>query len=304
MADLLGSARFHAGSAESPIVPRYLGRAMRLDAHQHFWTYAPEAYPWITDALGALRRDFGPADLAPLLAERAIDGCIAVQARASVEETRELLQHARRHPFVRGVVGWFDLTAPQAARDLDAFSDEPLLVGVRHLVQDEPDDRFLARADFRAGVALLAERGLVYDILVFPRHLPVAAEFVDALPDQPFVLDHLAKPAIADGALEPWATDLRELARRPQVSVKLSGLVTEADWSAWTPAQLVPYLDVALEAFGPRRILFGSDWPVCLLAADYGRVHDALTDWAERLSPTERDALFGGNALRVYGIAP
>ena len=235
---------------------------MRIDAHQHFWSYSPEAYPWITDDLATLRRDFGPEDLAPHLAEHGFDGCVAVQARASVDETRELLDHAARHANVLGVVGWFDLTSREVERELDAFAGELLLVGVRHIVQDEPDDRFLARADFRAGVAALGRRGLVYDVLVFPRHLAVATEFVDALPDQPFVLDHLAKPPVARGELEPWATELRALARREHVTVKLSGLVTEADWSAWTPEQLAPYLDVALEAFGPRRVLFGSDWPV------------------------------------------
>ncbi|MEM7305579.1 MAG: amidohydrolase family protein [Planctomycetota bacterium] len=276
---------------------------MRIDAHQHFWSYDPVEYAWIGAGMESLRRDFLPDDLAPLLDQRQLDGSIAVQARQSLEETRWLLSLARESERVRGVVGWVDLRSPDVAAELDRLADEPALVGLRHVVQDEPDDEFLLRDDFQRGVAALAGRGLIYDVLIYPRQLPAAVRFVERFPDQPFVLDHLAKPLIRDGAMEPWASLVAELARSPNVSCKVSGLVTEAHWRAWTPEELVPYLDVALEAFGPERLLYGSDWPVCLLASGYGRMFAATEDWAERrLSAQERVALFGGNAARVYGL--
>lgn len=278
--------------------------APRLDAHQHFWRYEPAEYGWIDGRMGVLKRDFLPADLAPELRAAGLDGTIAVQARCSLDETRFLLALAREHRWIAGVVGWVDLTSPDAERDLDRLTGEEKLVGIRHLVQDEPDDAFLLREDFARGVSLLAGRGLVYDVLIHPRHLRVAARFVERFPEQRFVLDHLAKPPIAAGpaaARGPWADDLRALAEHPHVACKLSGLVTEAAWDAWTPADLVPYLDVAYEAFGPERVMFGSDWPVCLLAAEgYGAVHGALRSWARGLGERELDGLLGGVARRVY----
>ena len=274
---------------------------MRIDAHQHFWRYSADEYSWITDRLAALRADFLPADLASCLERHDFDGCVAVQARQSLEETRWLLELAEASTWIRGVVGWVDLRAPEVADDLARFSRHPKLVGVRHVVQDEPDDEFLLREDFRRGISALSGRGLVYDLLVQPRQLPAAVRFVELFPDQDFVLDHLAKPD-PRGALEPWAGHVRALARHPRLSCKVSGLVTEGDWRDWTAEQFEPVLDVVFEAFGEDRVLFGSDWPVCLLAADYDRVLGLVAGYAERLSDAARAKLFGANAARIYRL--
>jgi L-fuconolactonase len=273
----------------------------RLDAHQHFWRYDPVRDAWITEAMAAIRRDFLPGDLAPVLAASAVDGCVAVQADQTLDETRFLLDLAREHAFIRGVVGWVDLVAPDLDAVLDQLRDDPRLVGVRHVAQAEPDD-FLERPDVVAGIRTVGRRDLTYDILVYEHQLPAALSLVARLPDQRFVLDHLAKPLVRDGVLEPWRGRLRELARHPNVWCKLSGLVTEADWVRWRPEQLQPYLDAALEAFGAERVLFGSDWPVCLVAAPYGRVVAVVDDWAAPLSAPERAALFGENAARAYRL--
>jgi L-fuconolactonase len=250
-----------------------------------------------------LRRDFLPADLAPALEQAGIDGCIAVQARSSAVETEFLLALSREHPFVRGVVGWVDLQMPGVADELARLAEEPRLCGVRHVVQDEPDPAFLDRPAFRRGVAALARHGLVYDVLVYPRQLEAAGRFVAALPEQPLVLDHLAKPAIARGERREWERGFRALGAFPNLACKLSGLVTEAAWNAWKPSDFAFYLDVAFETFGEDRLLFGSDWPVCLLAArDYGAVHELVHGWSQRLSSTARDKLFGANAQRIYRL--
>ena len=275
---------------------------MRLDAHQHFWQYRPEDYPWMTEPLQALRRDYLPPDLAPLLDRAGFDGSIAVQAQQTVAEARWLLGLADRYPQVRGVVGWVDLCSERVDDQLAELSAHPRFVGVRHVVQDEPDDRFLLRDDFQRGIARLRKYDLAYDLLIYPRQLPAAIEVIRRFPDQPFVLDHLAKPAVRDGALSPWREQIVELARSPNVCCKLSGLVTEARWRAWTKADFHPYLDVALDAFGPGRLMFGSDWPVCTLSGDYAAVYDIVDDYARRLSPAERDRIFGTTAAQFYGI--
>ncbi len=275
---------------------------MRIDAHQHFWRYDGAEYPWISEPLAVLRRDFLPGDLQPLLEAHGFDGCVVVQARQSLEESDWLLALADGSPIVRGVVGWVDLRDDGAADELARLAAHPRFVGVRHIAQDEPDDGFLARPDFRAGVAKLAAHDLRYDLLVYERQLPAAIELASALPEQPFVLDHIGKPRIADGMREPWAGDLVELARRENVHCKLSGVVTEAAWDAWTLHALRPWLDTALEAFGPERLMFGSDWPVCLLAGGYDEVHELVENWSAALSAAERAALFGGNAARFYGL--
>lgn len=275
---------------------------MRIDAHQHFWRYSPAEYGWIGDELAALRRDFLPQDLAPLLERHGFDGCIAVQARQSLEESRWLLELCDAHPWILGVVGWVDLRSPALADELDLFADHPRFVGVRHIAQDEPDDEFLLRADFCRGVALLEPYDLAYDVLVYPRQLRAAIGLVERFPQQTFVLDHLAKPPVREGATEPWATQLRELAALPNVSCKLSGLVTEADWVRWTPRALARYLDVALEAFGVERVMFGSDWPVCLVASSWARWLETIEAWLGLLSPDERAAVLGGNAARIYRL--
>jgi L-fuconolactonase len=272
-----------------------------IDAHQHFWRFDPRRDAWITAEMQAIRRDFLPGDLEGVLDANGIDGCIAVQADQSDAETRFLLDLAGRHPFIKGVVGWVDLRSPRLDATLDALTKAPRLVGVRHVAQAEADD-FLAGEAIIRGISCLARAGLTYDILIYARQLPAALTLASRLPEQTFVLDHLAKPQIKDGVLEPWATNLRDLARRSNVFCKISGLVTEADWTAWRPEHLRPYLDVAFEAFGPDRVMFGSDWPVCLLAAPYDRVLGVVADYAAALSAPEREALFGGTARRAYGL--
>jgi L-fuconolactonase len=275
---------------------------MRIDAHQHFWRFNPERDAWITYEMRAIRRDFLPGDLNVALAANGFDGCVAVQADQSMAETQFLLGLARQHPFIKGVVGWVDLRSRRVDEEVETLANDHRLRGVRHVAQAEPDD-FLMREDVMRGIRCLGRAGLTYDILIHERQLPAAMALTARLPDQSFVVDHLAKPRIKAGALEPWATHLRELARRPNVCCKISGLVTEADWNGWRPEHLRPYLDVAFEAFGPNRVMFGSDWPVCLIAAPYARVLGVITDYAAALSATERDALFGGNATRFYGLS-
>ena len=273
-----------------------------IDAHQHFWHYDPREYGWIDERMGVLKRDFLPGHLEPELKAAGFDACVAVQARQTVEETDWLLDLAERHPFVAGVVGWVDLRAPDVRTTLERLAGRPKLVGLRHIVQTEPNDRFLLRADFGRGLALLEEFGLAYDILIYPRHLPAATELVRRFPRQRFVLDHLAKPEIARGEIRAWSRELRALAAEPNVLAKLSGLVTEADWKAWTPDQLRPYLDVAFELFGPPRLMIGSDWPVCTLAGDYGRVMGVVSDYLRGRSPAEREAVRGGNARSFWRL--
>lgn len=275
---------------------------MRLDAHQHFWKYDPIEYAWINDAMAGLRRNFLPADLKPLLAASGFGGCVVVQARQSLEETRWLLELAGQNDFIKGVVGWVDLRAPEAERQLAAFAGNRRLVGVRHVAQDEPDDAFLLREDFQRGIARLAEFGLVYDVLVYPRQLRAAVGLVNAFPEQRFVLDHIAKPLIAEGKMEPWAVEIRELAKAGNVTCKLSGMVTEAKWTAWKAEDFRPYLDVVFEAFGPERLMIGSDWPVCTLAGDYASVVGLVMDYVARLPAAQQEGVLGGNCARVYGI--
>jgi len=273
-----------------------------IDAHQHFWRYEPAEYGWISDEMGVLKRDFLPQHLVPELHGSRVDVAIAVQARHSLEETRFLLELASSSGRIAGVVGWVDLCSPEVEAQLDELAGpESAVVGVRHVVQDEPDDEFLLRADFARGIERLTARDLAYDLLIRPRHLRAARTFVARHPEQRFVLDHLAKPPVRSGELTPWAQELRELAEHENLWCKLSGLVTEARWNDWRPRDLTPYLDVALECFGAERVMFGSDWPVCLLSApDYAAVKGVLDDYAGRLSVDERAALFGGNAARFY----
>ncbi len=273
-----------------------------VDSHQHFWKYEAREYGWIDERMGALKRDFLPADLAPLLAEAGFGACVAVQAQHSLDETAWLLDLADRNPFVAGVVGWVDLCSPDARAQLQRLANHPKLVGVRHVVQGEPDDRFLLRPDFGRGIALLEEFGLAYDILIYPRHLSVAAEFARRFPRQRFVLDHLAKPEIARGEIRAWSRGIRELAAAPNAVAKLSGLVTEAGWRKWTPDEMRPYLDVAFECFGPGRLMIGSDWPVCTLAAGYGRTMSLVTQYLEGRPAAERDAVLGGNAQAFWKL--
>jgi L-fuconolactonase len=275
---------------------------MNIDAHQHFWIYDEREYGWMGAGMEALKRDHLPGDLWPSMQAAGIEGTVAVQARQNVEETRWLLDLADRHPFIRGVVGWVDLRSPQLGEQLARLAAHPRLRGVRHVVHDEPDDRFLLREDVMRGIGALAGWGLTYDLLLFPRHLPVACELVARYPEQPFVLDHIAKPRIRAGLLEPWATDIRRLAAFPNVCCKVSGMVTEADWAGWQAADFRPYLDVVFEAFGPQRLMIGSDWPVCTVAGAYERVLQIVIEAIAQLSADERAAMMGGTATRFYGL--
>jgi L-fuconolactonase len=276
---------------------------MHIDSHQHCWVYDPREYGWIDDSMALLRRDFLPIDLKPELDRTGFAGAVVVQARQTLEETRWLLELAASASYIKGVVGWVDLRSPQVRSQLEAFDGNPKLVGVRHIVQSEPDDHFLLQPNFLRGISVLGEFDLAYDILIYPKHLPVAAEFVRHFPGLRFVLDHLAKPPIKNGELRAWERGLRELASLPNVLCKLSGLVTEADWQQWKPEQFVSYLDVAFECFGPERLMIGSDWPVCTVAASYVETIDIVKDYLSRFTEEAREAVLGGNAARFWKLA-
>jgi L-fuconolactonase len=252
--------------------------------------------------MAALRRDFLPEHLKSEIAAAGIDGVVSVQARQTVGETEWLLSFAAKNDFIKGVVGWVPLVDSRVREIVAKFAASPKLRAVRHVVQDEPDDRFILRDDFNRGVSTLKEFGLVYDILIYERQLVPAIEFVDRHPGQVFVLDHIAKPRIQDNAIEPWRTNIREMARRPDVYCKISGMVTEADWKTWTPGQLRPYFDAVLEAFGPGRLMFGTDWPVCLAAAGYSRWVDVVRKFSAELSADEQARVFGGTAVEAYRL--
>jgi L-fuconolactonase len=276
-----------------------------VDAHHHFWDPAEADYPWLTDELAAMRRRFGPEDLEPLLAATSVERTILVQTRSSVAETEAFLATAARTPFIAGVVGWVDLLDPavgDALARLRGGIGGQTLVGIRHQVHDEPDPDWLRRPDARRGIAAVGAAGLAYDLLVRPRELPAALDTVRALPDVRFVIDHLAKPLIRDGQLQPWAELIRPFGDLGNAWCKVSGLVTEADWATWRPEDLEPFVDHALDIFGADRLLFGSDWPVCLVAATYGEVLDAARATLTGLSSEEQAAVFGRNATEVYRL--
>lgn len=275
---------------------------MSIDSHQHFWIYAAPEYPWIDDAKDALKLDYMPADLAPLMAANGIDGTVAVQARQNLRETEFLLELADNNDFIRGVVGWVDLRAEDIEAQLERVAPHPRLVGVRHIVHDEGDDRFMLGGSFLDGLALLNQYQLTYDLLLYPRHLRVAIDVVKRFPDQPFVLDHISKPFIKDGILEPWASEIRELASFDNVWCKVSGMVTEAAWKTWTQDDYAPYLDVVFDCFGIDRLMFGSDWPVCTLSGSYGEVVGIVRDYINGLSDKDKDKVMGANARAFYGL--
>lgn len=275
---------------------------MRLDAHQHFWHYSPTEYGWITEGMDVLKRPYLPDDLKSLLDSIGFDGCIAVQARQSIEETRFLLELAGKYDFIKGVVGWVDLRSPGLLEQLKQFCCFPKFVGVRHVVQDESDDNFMLGADFRQGIALLHEFHLTYDLLLLPRHLKPAAQLVAEFPHQRFVLDHLAKPHIAKAEFSPWKEDLRQLAKLPNVCCKLSGMVTEAAWKQWIPQDFTRYLDIAFAAFGWNRLMIGSDWPVCTLSGAYKAVMEIVIDYVEKYPAEAQAAILGGNCAQFYRV--
>jgi L-fuconolactonase len=276
-----------------------------VDAHHHLWDPARFDYPWLTDDLATIRRRFGPEDLAPLVERAGVDRTVLVQTISSLDETREFLATAAATDYIAGVVGWVDLTDVAVADTIAALAageGGSRLVGIRHQVHDEPDPDWLLRSDVNRGIAAVGAGGLVYDLLVRPRELPAALDTVRAHPDISFVIDHLAKPPIKFGELEPWLSLLRPFGTLDNVTCKLSGLVTEADWGSWRLDDLQPFVDAAIEIFGSDRLMFGSDWPVCLLAATYDEVVEAARAATAGLSGDEHDQVFGETARRVYGI--
>jgi L-fuconolactonase len=279
-----------------------VGMTARIDAHHHLWRYRSDEFPWIDEDMTALRRDFLPEDLLASMRAAGVEGAVVVQARQALAETDWLLDLADRHAWMRGVVGWAPLASDEFPAVLDRLVMHGKLKGLRHVIQDEPDEQYILSDAFNRGVSRLRGTALVYDILIYERHLPQTITFVDRHPGQVFVLDHVAKPLIRLGEREPWATHLRELARRENVFCKISGMVTEADPARWTPAGLQPYWEIALEAFGPQRLLAGSDWPVCELACSYTRWFELVRQWTEPLSVAEREGILGGNAIRAYRL--
>jgi L-fuconolactonase len=279
---------------------------MKIDAHQHFWRYSAADYPWIGTGMERLARDYLPADLAGPARAEGIAATVAVQARQTLEETRWLLELAGREPLIAGVVGWVDLRSGRVADQLAGFSSAKKFVGVRHVVQDEPDPRFLLGESFVGGLRSLHQFGLTYDLLLHPPQLAAAIELAALLPEQPFVLDHIAKPRIAAWTTaddrEAWRRDIESLARHDNVCCKVSGMVTEAAWRRWRPADFAPYLEIVLDAFGPGRLMFGSDWPVCLLGGDYAEVAGLVRDFCGRLAAAEQAAIWGGTAARFYSL--
>jgi L-fuconolactonase len=275
---------------------------VKIDAHQHCWRYTPEEYGWIDDGMAVIRRNFYPADLAPQLAAAGLDGAVAVQSRQCMAETLQLLEHTHRHTFIKGVVGWVPLIDPKVDGLLEQLREEPGFKGVRHVLQDEPDG-FMADPAFNAGLRAVAGRGLTYDLLVKAPQLPAAIALVDRHPQLRFVLDHLAKPAVTGAPPFEWRRQMAELARRPNVWCKFSGVVTEVPGYAWTPQMLWPYFDLVLALFGSERLMFGSDWPVCLVASDYQRWHRFIQSCVTGLTYEERTRILGVTATEFYRLS-
>ena len=275
---------------------------MIIDAHQHFWRYNAARHTWINNTMELLKRDFLPADLEPELARNHVDGCIAVQAEQSDDETEFLLGLAADSPRVLGVIGWTDLTSPTIDAKLRGYTRARALRGFRHIAQDETDDRFLVREEVVRGIRALRAFGYTYDILIYARQMPAALELVSRFPEQKFVLDHIGKPDIKNGTLEPWASQIRRLGEYTNVTCKLSGLVTEASWSTWKKEDFWPFLDIVWETFGAKRLMFGSDWPVCLLAGSYTKVKQLIESYVGQFTKSEQEQAFGKTAACFYGI--
>jgi L-fuconolactonase len=276
--------------------------SMIIDAHHHLWQYNTEDYGWMDDSMAVLKQDYLPADLEKQLSGTGVSGTVAVQARQKPEETRWLLGQAAENPFIKGIVGWVDLRSEQLNKQLSEFGNHPLLRGVRHVIHDEPDDDFMLRPDFLRGIELLQKFSLTYDLLLFPKHLERAVELAGRFPDQKFVLDHMAKPFIRSGVLDPWRGDIAALAEQPNVWCKISGMVTEADLNSWKYKDFIPYLDTVLDAFGTGRIMLGSDWPVCRLAAEYRDVMEIPLCYFESFSPEEKNKIFYQNCIDFYQL--
>lgn len=275
---------------------------MIIDAHHHLWKFSEEEYGWIGSSMQVLKRDYLPGDLREEMTGAGVEGTVVIQARQKFEETRWLLELAAGNPFIRGVVGWVDLCSEPASEQLQELADDPKGVGVRHVLQDEPDDDFMLRPAFLQGIELLGRYDLAYDLLIFPRHLSNAAELVSRFPEQRFVLDHLAKPLIRDGVMEPWKRDLEILAANQNVWCKVSGMVTEADLVNWKYIDFIPYLDVVLAAFGPERLMLGSDWPVCRLAGEYKEILDIPVSYFSKHETIDRQKISRDNCINFYRL--
>jgi len=275
---------------------------MRIDAHQHFWKYNEARDTWITDDMAVIQRNFLPEDLKPVFRDNKIDGSIIVQSDQSKEENIFQLANALQHNFVKGVVGWIDLQADNVSENLEYYKEFKKLKGFRHVLQGERQRDFMLRPNFKRGIGKLREFGYTYDILIFPDQLEYTIQFVKAFPDQPFVLNHIAKPYIKDKKIDGWKNDIQTLASFENVYCKVSGMVTEGHWKNWTKDDFVPYLDVITESFGTPRLMYGSDWPVCLVAASYEQVIGLVTDYFSKFSPHEQDLIFGENAIRFYNL--
>jgi len=276
--------------------------SFRVDAHQHFWIYNEEEYKWIGESMLKLRRNFLPSHLDRELKKNGIDFCVSVQARQTLQETKWLLGLAQDNSFIKGIVGWVDLKSNSLEKDLEQFVTYEKLKGVRHVLHDEDDDRYMLRPDFKKGIGRLEKYGLTYDILICPRHIKYACALVSEFPQQKFIVDHIAKPLIKEGKIEPWKKDILELARADNVFCKLSGMVTEANWNSWKQEDFIPYMEIILEAFGPNRLLFGSDWPVCTVAAKYEQVLGIVNNFINSLSQAEQAYIMGQNAIDFYNL--
>ncbi|MCJ7468633.1 MAG: amidohydrolase family protein [Maribacter sp.] len=275
---------------------------MTIDAHQHFWKYEPRKHAWIDDEMAVIRRDFLPVDLRQVYQENGIDGCVAVQVDQTLEETDFLLQLSEENDFIKGVIGWVDLRSEKVDEVLSNYKTHKKIKGFRHIVQGEADHNFLLRPNFMRGISNLQKYRYTYDILVFPHQLGATLELVKHFPHQKFVIDHIAKPYIKDGFYDGWALLMREIAKNDNVYCKLSGMITEADYRSWSPEQFYPYINLVMEAFGPKRILFGSDWPVCLVAGSYRQVKQIVTEYIASLSSSEQTAIMGENAIQFYNL--
>lgn len=273
-----------------------------IDTHHHFWKYTEKEYGWINDNMKVIRRDFLPADLLKEIKAAGVDGAISVQARQTVQESDDLLAMAEKNDFLKGVVGWVDLRSKAVDKDLERLAKHKKFKGVRHVVQDEPDDNFILGAAFNEGIKKLLKYDLRYDILIFEKHLKQSIKFVDQHPKQVFILDHIAKPRIKDRILSPWRENMMELAKRPNVYCKISGMVTEADWKKWSAADLAPYFDTTLQAFGPKRLMLGSDWPVMLVAGNYKQWVDLVKQVIHRYSAAEQERILYKNAVEAYKL--
>jgi L-fuconolactonase len=275
---------------------------MRIDSHQHFWKFDPVRDSWINEEMKLIQRNFLPEDLEPVLKQNNLDGCVTVQSDQSEEENEFQLQNAAEHSFIKGIVGWVDLQSGNVEERLEYYSQFPKMKGFRHVLQGESQRNFMLRPAFMNGIGLLKKYNFTYDILIFPDQLTYTKEFVAAFPDQPFVIDHIAKPYIKDKKIEEWAKDIAALAKYPNVHCKVSGMVTEANWQNWEEADFTPYLDVVTESFGVDRILYGSDWPVCQVAASYSEMIAIVKNYYSSFSEDEQDAIFGENAVKFYNL--